>query len=233
MTLLPKCSRLHKRRLRDLARRHGMAIPRGYNWRYGRIGKGCRQLLLDVQKRWGIPLTGRFDARTLDLLYPKRFRQRVVKIAKAERAAGIQEKPLGSNAGPVIKYMRPFGVTHAAEWCGFGAGWVAVRAGFPKERLPKLVGWVDAWWVEALKRSNPHMVTVAPSRMRPGDFALIDYHGDNDPDHITICLARLGPLGTFVTLGGNEGHRWQRTVRRASTLHGAVRLRLYPGAWSK
>lgn len=219
-------NRKKKYRLYRRCRANGVQVHPGFRWRTDRIGLPCVVTLQRYQKFVGIDETGRFDSPTMDVLFPERFRKRIANIAAHE--LGTHEWPAGSNWGPVSRFIEPFIGKVPTAWCAFFGIWSAVQAGFPRERVWKDVGWVDSWLREARSDTNPYVILIDRIRAGRGDFALMDWNGDGDPDHLAIITAKVGPVAVFSTVEGNVGAYGgsvERRTRLVTQAHAFIRLR--------
>jgi len=196
-------TRQKKLRLRNRMRANDLACAKGFNWRSNRVGEPARATLRTYQRFVGIAQSGEFDAATLDALFPARFRRRIAARATAE--TGVHEWPAGSNWGPVKKFIGPFIGNVPTAWCALFGAWSAWQAGFPKDGFWRDVAWVDSWGREGRDPANKRVRIVGKLRASRGDFALLDWNGDDDPDHLAIVTAKVGPLATLATVEGNVG----------------------------
>lgn len=220
--------RARKYRLYRRMKANKLPIAKGFRWRTNKVGKPCEATLRTYQKFVGIKQTGEFDRRTLDALFAGQFRARIA--AKALSQLGVHEWPSGSNSGPVMKFIEPFIGHVPTAWCAFLGAWSAVQAGFPKDKLWKDVGWVDSWEREADKASNRHITRVRKLAAGRGDFALMDWERNGNPDHLAIVTAKVGPLATFHTVEGNVGAYGgsvTKKTRLVTQAHAFVRLHRY------
>lgn len=220
--------RKKKLRLRNRMRANGLDRARGFNWRSNRVGGPARETLRAYQKFVGLAQTGEFDAATMDALFPAKFRRRIA--AKAIAETGVHEWPAGSNWGPVKKFIEPFIGQVPTAWCALFGAWSAWQAGFLKDKFWKDVAWVDSWGREGRDPANQHVSIVGKLKAARGDFALMDWNGDGDPDHLAIVTSKVGPLATFATIEGNVGDYGgsvTKKVRLASQAVCFVRLHRY------
>lgn len=217
-----------KYRLLRRCRVNKLPVARGFRWRTNKVGAACVATLKVYQRFVGIPQSGEFDRRTMDALFPAQFRHRIA--AKALAELGTHEWPSGSNDGPVMKFIEPFiGHVHTA-WCALLGAWSAWQAGFPKDKFWSDVAWVDSWEREARDPSNKHIEVVSRLHVGRGDFALMDWENNNNPDHLAIVTAKVGPLAQFSTVEGNVGDYGgsvMRKTRLVTQTHCFVRLNRY------
>ena len=209
-----------KRRLYQRMKANRLPVAPGFKWRTSKCGKPCEQTLKRYQKFVGIPQTGRFDERTLDALFPGRFRARVAEVAKRE--LGVHET--SPNWGARVKnYLAAAGITFPTAWCAAFVVFVLHKAGYGG-RLPDQPAWVPSWAAWARKTGR----TVTRAGARKGDLACINWpHTDKTPDHIAIITGNLGALKRVTTIGGNEGDAVRQGWRPYSYLHTVIRVDRY------
>lgn len=215
MTVRKKKYRLYRR-----MKANGLAIPRGFKWKTGRIGKPCEQALRVYQRFVGVPVTGKFDKRTMDALFPSRFRRRIVAVAKQE--IGVHES--SQNWGErVADYLRAVGIAFPTSWCAAFVVFVIKKAGYAGS-LPPKPAWVPSWSEWAARFG----LTVGKAQARLGDIVCLNWPGtDSTPDHIAIVTGNLGALKRLTTIGGNEGDAVREGWRPYWHVHTVIRLRQY------
>jgi len=71
----------HKKWLAKYAKRQGIDIPRGYNWKVPWVGPQARELVRRVQKHLDMPVNGFFSRRLLAEIRPARRKPKVVVTA--------------------------------------------------------------------------------------------------------------------------------------------------------
>lgn len=59
-----------KKALAKAIKAMGLRVPRGYNWKTPVVGSACRSALKLYQSAKKLPVTGKFDAKTLAALFP-------------------------------------------------------------------------------------------------------------------------------------------------------------------
>lgn len=224
----PQTLRRHKLRLQHRCKVNKLTIEPGFNWRAALMRKPAVTTLKRYQKFVGIRQSGEFDRNTLDALYPSRFRRRVAAIALEQ--VGVHEWPAGSNSGPVMRFIRPFIGRVPTAWCALLGAWSAWREGFEKADFWPDVAWVDSWQREADRDANRHVTRITKLRAGRGDFALMDWENNNNPDHLVIITAKVGPLATFQTVEGNVGDHGGSVAKKTRLItqaHAFVRLHRY------
>ena len=196
-----------KKRLRDYATAHGVAIPAGF--RISPVcGRACRELIRRVEVRtWGVTAgTGKWDGRLNDLIAPKlNVGQRALKIATTQ--LGMKEHPPGSNRGPQVdQYLAAVGLGGQSQpWCAAFVTWSFGGAG------KRLTGFNCAYvpsWVDAAKAGRNGLSLVAARDVRPGVAVCFDWQHDGTADHIGLVEIPPGARGaggqsSFVTIEGN------------------------------
>jgi len=220
-----KTLRRYKYRLQRRCQANDLTIEDGFRWRVGALGKPAVATLKRYQKFVGVPQSGVFDSDTLDALYPARFRRRIA--ARALAQTGVHEWPTGSNWGPVRKFIEPFIGRVPTAWCALFGAWAAWQAGFRKADFWADVAWVDSWEREARREANKHVSLLTKLTAGRGDFALLDWEHNDDPDHLAVVTHKVGPVAQFATVEGNVGDYGgsvTKKVRLVTQAHAFVRL---------
>jgi len=223
-----KTLRRHKYRLQNRCRANKLTVEPHFNWRTARLGQPAIVTLKRYQKFVGIQQTGYFDGRTLDALYPSRFRKRIA--AKALSQVGVHEWPAGSNAGPVMKFIEPFIGHVRTAWCALFGAWSGWQASFPKDAFWKDVAWVDSWEREAKDPANKHVTKIGKLQAGRGDFGLEDWEHDGNPDHLVVVTWKVGPVAVVHTVEGNVGDYGgsvTKKIRLVTQTHCFIRLNRY------
>lgn len=175
-----------------------------------RMGKPARKAIRKMQHRAKLPITGRFDKRTLDVLFPgrvrRRFRKRMASGMYSIR--NVREVPPGSNWGPgVKKFLAHVGITTPAPWCAAAVWYVAdVKAGYngPKQTgsrayVPHLETWAAG-----------KNIIVPDHKGKRGMIVTWRYDGGKKigtGNHVGVIMADLIAGKLVREGGGNEGNR--------------------------
>jgi hypothetical protein len=191
------------------------------------VGKSARRAVRAMQMKARLPVTGKFDCRTLDSLFPgrvrRRFRRAMVRGYRQIRS--VREEPLGSNWGPMVKkILAHVGFTVPAAWCCATVWYVAdLLAGYngPKQTgsrayVPHLEEWAkDRSIVVPLRKSRAGMVvTYCWDGVRRG----------GEGDHVGVLLAPAWGVAIVRTGGGNEQDRVMISVHRTSQINCVIDL---------
>ncbi len=210
-------NRAMKYRLYRRMKANKLPLAKGFHWRTNRIGEPCRQTLKAYQKFVGVQQSGEFDRRTLDALFPARFRARIAETARAE--VGVHETS-ANWGGRVKQYLAAAGIEFPTAWCAAFVCFVLHRTGYRRD-LPDQPAWVPSWatWAQRTGRA------VSKTAARKGDLVCVNWPGtDATPDHIAIVTGNLGPLKRLTTIGGNEGDAVREAWRPYSQAHTVIRI---------
>jgi len=154
-----------------------------------------------------------FDVRIPDMLSPDRYL--VLDRAVTERARGVREEPLGSNAGPeVLKY----GGKKGNPWCCFFVHWVMHTA---LGRWPTSHGKCGSCSLTFSTANKDHITTPFP---RPGDIFIMQRRENNKivGGHTGFVL-RVSEDGKSInTVEGNCANRVKIGLRKIETIHGLI-----------
>lgn len=165
--------------------------------------------------------------------------ERYVSWARAELAAGVRERPPGSNSGERIatyhscaeRHGRPLGLRRG-PWCAsaysFGLIGVASSAAeLPDGFTPRCSGYEleqDAiahgtWRPVDMVRDGLWAPTI-------GDCCMLSRGGQSWQRHVCAVCEELDTHGCFATIGGNENDRWQETGRdiQSGSIRGFIEL---------
>ena len=170
--------------------------PHGFNPDTPRIGTAARSYLKLMQHATGLQVTGIFNEPTMLRLFPPGLRSKVMALAHAE--LGEHEWPAGSNAGPVLEYLRAAGINVGAPWCASFVTWVLKHRGFT--RFPGNPAYVPSW----LAFAKTHDLLKPHDKSHYGDLWIWNWDGGL-ADHIGFCDE--GVKGsTAYYLDGNVGN---------------------------
>lgn len=126
--------------------------------------------------------------------------QRIIDIALQQ--VGIKESPPNSNQ---VKFNDWFygKVGYAAMWCGTSVSWIFAHAGFSLGNIGYTRGYAGC--ETALAHFKKTGEIIPKEQVKPGDIFIVDWNGDNKPDHTGIIKDPKGLAtgGSFVTLEGN------------------------------
>lgn len=175
-----------------------------------------------VQELLKVAVTGRFDARTAEMVEAfqlvnglgkptgkvgsttlKALRKKSsIKGKEAELRADIVEvareelgtREKGDNGGDALKYQKYF-KRGPEQWCADFVSWVYTHAG--KKMNQSSVTQI----VRELKKSKRWKT----SKPVPGDMVVFDWDGDGLGDHIGL-VESVDPKGTVRTIEGNTPH---------------------------
>lgn len=190
-------------------------IPSGFNPDTPYVLEPARILLRSMQRARGIPITGKFDKRTLRILFPPTFRVRVLRVARGE--LGVQEVPLGSNSGPRVRVYQSVTKAYGKPWCASFASWCCrqVEPTFPLPVNP--AGVVS--WVASAQSGRGRLRVIGKLGVRRGDLVAFDWDKDGVPDHIGFFQGWIVPFISFRAVEGNTGDgvrvesRWFANVK--------------------
>lgn len=170
-------------------------VPAGFNPDTKVIGGPAREFVKRMQRATGLPVTGRFDRATMLRLLPPGIRSRV--MARAHGELGEHEWPAGSNAGPVLEYLRPLGLG-AAPWCAAFVTWCLHHEGFT--HFPANPAYVPSWgaWAKLNDLTKPM------SESKSGDLWCWNWDGGL-LDHIGFCDEGIKGTTAYY-LDGNVGN---------------------------
>lgn len=92
---------------------------------------------------------------------------------------------------------------YEAMWCGTSVSWIYYFAGFALGNIGYLRGYAGC--ETALKHFRESGEIISKEQVRSGDIFIVDWNGDNKPDHTGIVKdpKDLATGGSFVTLEGN------------------------------
>lgn len=124
--------------------------------------------------------------------------QKIVDLALQQ--VGIIEKPTNR-----VKFNDWFynKKDHEEKWCGTAVSWIYHFSGFSLGNIGYTRGFAGC--ATALKHFKAKGEIVTRDQVRPGDIFIVDWNGDNQPDHTGIVKdpKDLAMGGSFVTLEGN------------------------------
>jgi hypothetical protein len=170
--------------------------PKGFNPESPRVGAPAREFVKRFQRATGLQVTGHFDEPTMARLLPPGIRGEVMALAHSE--VGEHEWPPGSNAGPVMEYLRPLGIGPGAPWCAAFVTWVLHHKGF--RHFPPNPAYVPSWeeWARQHDLLKPRHLS------KRGDLWVWNWDG-GAPDHIGFCDEGIKGGTTAFYLDGNVG----------------------------
>lgn len=92
---------------------------------------------------------------------------------------------------------------YEAMWCGTSVSWIYAKRGFPLGNIGYTRGYAGC--ATALKHFQTTGEIITKDQVKPGDIFIVDWNGDNKPDHTGIIKdpKDLATEGSFVTLEGN------------------------------
>jgi hypothetical protein len=172
-----------------------VAEPAGFNPKTRVIGGPAREFVKRMQRATGLPITGRFDRETMLRLLPPGIRSRV--MARAHGELGEHEWPAGSNAGPVLEYLKPLGLG-AAPWCAAFVTYVLRHEGIKSG--PPNPAYVPSWGEWAKEKG----LTKPLDKSLPGDLWCWNWDGGS-LDHIGFCDEGVKGATAYY-LDGNVGN---------------------------
>jgi hypothetical protein len=177
-------------------------VPSGFKKETPHVGVPAKHLIRSMQRAKGLPITGKFDKRTLRVLFPPTFRVKVFRVAHGE--LGVQEVPLGSNTGPRVRVYQSVTKAYKQPWCASFASWCCrqVEGDFP---LPAYAADVTAWTNAAKSGTHPRLKKIGKLAARKGDIVTFDWDKDGEPDHIGFFQGWIVPLVSFKAVEGNTG----------------------------
>jgi hypothetical protein len=181
---------------------HAIVVPASFNAESTIIGTPARELLKEMQRRTGLPVSGHFDVATMRKLLPPGIRGEVMAIAHAE--LGTTEWPPGSNRGEVEKYLHSVGLGGGYPWCAAFATWVLHKAGFT--HFPPGPASADSWGLWAKEKG----LTKPKAQSLSGDLWVWEWTASTDGmyDHIGFVDEGIkGKVAFWVdgNVGANGG----------------------------
>jgi hypothetical protein len=184
------------------ARSNKIIVPKGFKPDTPYVGKPARGLLRQMQEKAKIPITGKFDRRTLRVLFPPTFRTRAFRVAHSQ--LGVHEVPMGSNDGPQVNEYQSATGAYNQAWCASFVSWVCrkVEKGFPLPGSPALA---DAWADAARSGKHPRLHSIGKLGVRKGDMVTYDWGGNGNADHIGFFQGWVVPFVSFRAVEGNTG----------------------------
>lgn len=201
-----------KKALLGYAKKHGVAIPQGFNPKSNSFGRPAFELVKRVQKDAGLKPDGAVGPYTL-LAIGKHFPGRVGQ--KAMHAMIAMVGPLetnGNNLGASVQAIQKLGSElnpGAWPWCAATTSWALRCAGW--EHWGEFVrqepeAWVQGWVNSA--RQKEHGMRVVPWRLaRPGDFICMNFDSTEPYDHIGIARSYVRiSSSTILTAEGNTSN---------------------------
>jgi hypothetical protein len=166
---------------------------------------------------------------------------RALQWCQQEIASGVQEEPMGSNAGPrIAQYFKParrratgqlLGIDRG-DWCAVAQSAALAAAAAPSEAVPH--GYRAAVWeLEEDARESKAWVPASDIRsgkysLRPGDLVLWTRGEPSSRlGHVSRVETPPDSNGVMVTLGGNENNAWTRKPRSIAEaqFRGAIKYR--------
>ena len=153
--------------------------PGGFNPDSERVGTPARELLRSMQRAAALPVTGKFDQRTMARLLPPGVRGRV--MARAHAELGEHEWPPASNRGAIEEYLAAVGLGGGYAWCAAFVTW-DLKHEVPHLRLPANPAYVPSW----LEFAKDHGLLKPVSKSLKGDLWIWNWDGGT-PDHIGFC----------------------------------------------
>jgi hypothetical protein len=189
----------------------------GFNPDTPHVGEPARAFLREVQKVVGLPVTGKFDLATMQMILPIGARGRV--MARAHAELGETEWPPGSNWGPVSEYIKAAGFNYGVPWCGCFVYWVLSHEGFKK--LPLGAAAVESW----LNYGSARKLLKPVSQSRSGDLWIWNFSG-NIHAHIGFCDEGVKGNTAYYVDGnvGANGGTVTDSSRYASQIHAVIDL---------
>jgi hypothetical protein len=192
-----------------------------------KVGGPARDAIRAMQKKAKVPVTGKFDGETLDVLFPgrirKRFRRAMVRGYRS--LTDVREVPPGSNSGPVVnKILRHVGFGPGAAWCCATVWYVAdLLAGYngPKQTgsrayVPHLEEWAKSQGIIVSAKSSRAGMVVT--------YCWDGVRRVGKGDHTGVLLARAWGVAIVRTGGGNEQDRVMISVHRTSQINCIIDL---------
>lgn len=169
--------------------------PTGFAPEPPHIGAPAREFAKRMQRAARLSVTGQFDRATMLILLPPGVRGRI--MARAHGELGEHEWPAGSNAGPVLEYLKPLGLG-AAPWCAAFVTYVLRHEGLKSG--PPNPAYVPSWgeWATAHGLTKPHAQSL------PGDLWCWNWDGGL-LDHIGFCDEGIKGATAYY-LDGNVGN---------------------------
>lgn len=130
-------------------------------------------------------------------------------IETALKQVGVKEYPPNSNNvlyntwfyGKVVQDNAAKGEFY--PWCGTAVSWIYFNAGYPLGNIGYTKGFAGC--ATALNHFQQSGEVIPKEQVRPGDIFIVDWDGNNMPDHTGIVKdpRTLARGGDFITLEGN------------------------------
>lgn len=151
-------------------------------------------------------------------------------IDLARTYVGTTENPKNSN---MTEFGKWFGF-NGKPWCGIFVSFVCSHAGYPLGKIDYMKGFAGCpFALKHFTKAGDVVLTITPQTkvtpqllkiLQPGDIFIVDWEGNNMPDHTGFYLGDIDGQ-RFRTIEGNTGIPTStdaKEVARANTNGGAV-----------